>query len=137
MNMFEIQREIFTAAATEVLTAYPACRITNAFVYAPAQFPCVAIVLSDDGTNASMRDSSKKDNYRDITLTVDVYTNKTDGKKTEAEAIMQIIIDTLYPLNFNMVTCKPMSNINNAQNYRITATFTATVDSNGTIYTRK
>ncbi len=137
MNMFEIQREIFTAAATAVLTAYPACRITNAFVYAPAQFPCVAIVLSDDGTNASMRDSSKKDNYRDITLTVDVYTNKTDGKKTEAEAIMQIIIDTLYPLNFNMVTCKPMSNINNAQNYRITATFTATVDSNGTIYTRK
>ena len=137
MNMFESFREIYTTVANAVLAAYPACRITNAFIYAPAQFPCVAIVLSDDGTNNGTRDSSKIDKFRDITVTVDVYSNKQDGKKTEAEAIAQIVIDTLYPLNFNMVSCKPISNINNASNYRITATFTATVDADGHIYTRK
>lgn len=136
MNMFDLQRQIFTTTANAILTQYSTCRIVNAFIYAPEVFPCVSIVLSDDGTNSRMRDSSKADNFRDITLTVDVYSNKQDGKKTEAEAIMQIIIDTLFPLNFNMVSCKPFSNINNASNYRITATFTATVDSNGTIYTR-
>lgn len=137
MNMFNIQKEIFTKVANAVLASYPTCRITNAFVYAPAEFPCVAIVLSDDGTTYDMRDSSGNDNFRDITVIVDVYSNKTDGKKTEAESIMQIVIDTLFPLNFNMVSCKPFSNINNAQNYRITATFTATVDGNGNIYTRR
>lgn len=137
MNMFNIQKEIFTKVANAVLTSYSTCRITNSFIYAPAQFPCVAIVLSDDGTTYDMRDSSGNDNFRDITIIVDVYSNKTDGKKTEAESIMQIVIDTLFPLNFNMVSCKPFSDINNAQNYRITATFTATVDGSGNIYTRR
>ena len=137
MNMFNIQREIFTTVANEVLASYPACRITNAFVYAPAEFPAVAIVLSDDDMTDNTRDSSKADNYRDITVTVDVYSNKTDGKKTEAEVIAQIVIDTLTPLNFDMRSCRPLSNLNNATTYRITATFTATVDSNGIIYKRR
>lgn len=136
MNLFIQFREIFTIAANAVLTSYPDCRITNEFVYAPPVFPCVSIVLSDDGTKSSTRDSSKQDKYRDITVTADVYSNKQNGKKTEAEAIMQIIIDTLFPLNFNMVSCKP-ANFNNSSNYRLTATFTATVGSDGTLYTRK
>ena len=137
MNMFNIERELFTAVANEVLASYPACRIVNAFVYAPDSFPCVAMVFSDDGTPYKMFDSSRNDNFRDITATVDVYTNKVDGKKAEAEAIMQIIIDKLIPLNFTMVSCKPNSNISNAQNYRLTATFTATVDASGNIYRRR
>ena len=137
MNMFDFEREIFTTAANAVLATYSTCRILNAFIYAPDKFPCVSIVMSDDGTNTRMRDSSGNDNFRDITITVDVFSNKTDGKKTEAEAIMQIIIDTLFPLNFNMVSCKPASNNNNASYYKLTATFIATVDGNGTIYTRK
>lgn len=137
MNMFEIQREVFTTVANAILTVSPSCRITNAFVYAPAEFPCVAIVLSDDDMTDNTRDSSKADNYRDITVTVDVYSNKADGKKTEAEAIAQIVIDTLTPLNFDMRSCRPLSNLNNATTYRITATFTATVDSNGIIYKRR
>lgn len=137
MNMFEKQREIFTTVANAILAVSPSCRVTNSFIYAPASFPCVAIVLSDDGMNYSMRDSSKVDNYRDITLTVDAYSNKTDGKKTEAEMLMQTVQDTLFPLNFNMVSCKPFSALNDATNYRITATFVATIDGDGTIYTRR
>lgn len=137
MNMFDIQREIFTAVATEILTPYPSCRITNSFIYAPSVFPCVAIVLSNDGTDYNTRDSSKVDKFHDVTVTVDVYSNSHDGKKTEAEAIMQLVIDKLFSLNFNMASCKPMSNINNASIYRITATFTAKVGNDGTIYTRR
>lgn len=137
MNMFSIFREIYTKVANAVLAEYADCRITNAFMYAPAEFPCVAIVLSDDGMTKATRDSSHADNFRDITATVDVYSDKLNGKKTEAEDIMQIVIDNLSPLNFNLATCKPVSNINNASNYRITATFTATVDSNGNIYSRR
>jgi len=137
MNMFDIQREIFTTVATAVLTVSPSCRVTNAFVYAPASFPCVAVVMSDDGTRYDTRDSSNADNFRDVTITVDVYSNKADGKKTEAESLMQTVIDTLFPLNFNMVSCKPFSDINNASNYRITATFVATVGGDKTIYTRR
>lgn len=137
MNMFTTFREIYTKTANAVMAEYPDCRVTNAFVYAPAEFPCVAIVMSDDGMTRTTRDSSHTDKFRDITATVDVYSDKLNGKKTEAEDIMQIIIDTLSPLNFTLATCRPASNINNASNYRITATFTATVDSNGTIYSRR
>ena len=92
MNMFEIERQIFTVTANAVLAVYPTCRIVNAFIYAPDNFPCVALVFSDDGMTYNMRTSSREDNFRDITLTVDAFSNKADGKKTEAEAIMQLQI---------------------------------------------
>ena len=135
MNMFEIQREIFTKAATAVLAISPSCRITNSFEYAPPAFPTVAIVMSDH-SKESTRDSSHADNFREVTLVCDAYSNKTDGKKLEAESLMQAVIDTLLPYNFNMVSCKPASNMNTASIYRITATFTATVEADGTIYTK-
>jgi len=135
MNMFEIEREIFTLAADAVLAVFSECNISNAVIYSPAEFPCISIVMSDDGMTNGMHDSSKADNFRDITLTVDSYSNKNNGKKTESEAIMQIVIDTLTPLNFKLVSCRP--NSNNNSYYRITATFTATVDKDGNIFTRK
>lgn len=137
MNMFEIEREIFTAVADTILASYSSCRVLNSFVYAPDSFPCVSIVMSDDGTPYRMFDSSRVDNFHDITLTVDVYSNKIDGKKAEAEAIAELIKNKLIPINFTMVSCKPNSNISNAQNYRITATFTATVDASGNIFRRR
>lgn len=137
MNLFKANREIYTITANRVLAEYQDCRILNAFVYVPPAFPCMCMVLSDDGTNTSTRDSSKQDKFRDITVTVDVYSNKAEGKKAEAEDIMQIVIDTLYPLNFEMTSCKPTSNTNNASQYRLTATFVATIDKNNTIYTRR
>lgn len=137
MNVFEIQREIFTSVANEVLTSYPTCNIVNSFVYAPDKFPTASIVMSGDGSTANTRDSSHIDKFDDISATVDVYCNTANGKKTQAEGIMAIIKDKFYSLNFTMVSCKPNSNISNAQVYRISATFVATVDNNGNIYTRR
>lgn len=135
MNMFEIEREIFTIVSTAILSQYPSCRISNSFIYAPAEFPCASIVFSDDGMTQGMRDSSHGDNFRDITITADTYSSKANGKKIQAESIMQIIIDTLIPYNFTLISCKP--NNNNAMFYRNTATFTATVDKDKNIYTRR
>ena len=137
MNMFEIQREIFTDIANRVLEAKPDCNITNSFEYMPEVFPTVSIVLSGDGTTPNTRDSSGTEKFRDITLTVDVFSNKVEGKKTEAESLMQVVQDRAYALNFNMVSCIPNSNISNASIYRLTATFTATVGHDGSLYSRR
>lgn len=137
MNVFQAQKEIYTDVANTVLASYPTCNIRNSFVYAPDAFPTVAIVMSCDGNTQNTRDSSNVDKYNDITATVDVYTNKTDGKKTQAEDIMGIINEKFFSLNFKLVSCKPNSNISNAQIYRLSATFTATVDNNGNIYARR
>lgn len=137
MNMFNIEKEIFTIVANAILNEYPTCRITKTFVYAPPEFPCASIVFSDDGMTSGMSDSSHADNFRDITITADTFSNKVNNKMGEAEDIMQIIIDSLTPFNFKLVSCKPNGNLSNAQNYRITATFTATVDKDGNIYQRR
>ena len=137
MNSFEIERAIFTDIADTVLASYSDCNINNAFVFMPESFPAAAIVPSSDGSTPNTRDSSHIEKYRDITLTADVFSNKIDGKKIEAESIMQIIMDKAYSLNFNLVSCKPSSNTSNASIYRLTATFTATVDKDGNIYSRR
>jgi len=137
MNMFNIQREIFTDIANAILANSPNCNVLNKFVYMPEAFPTVAIVVSGDGTTSNTRDSSHVEKFRDITLTVDVFSNKTEGKKTEAESLMQVVQDKAYELNFNMVSCIPNSNTSNASIYRLTATFTATVGHDGSLYSRR
>lgn len=137
MNMFEIQKEIFTDIANAVLANRSDCNITNKFVYMPEAFPTVSIVLSGDGTTPNTRDSSHVEKFRDITLTVDAFSNKVNGNKTEAESLMQSVIDKAYSLNFNMVSCNPNSNTSNASIYRLTATFTATVGHDGSLYSRR
>lgn len=137
MSVFQIMKEIYTDVSNTILGTYPTCFVTNSFVYAPDVFPTAAIVMSGDGTTAGTRDSSHVDKFNDITATVDVWTNKIDGKKTEAEAIMGLISDKFFSLNFNLVSCKPNSNNANAQNYRITATFVATVGNDGKLYSRR
>lgn len=136
-DIFQIMKEIYTDVTNAVLASYPTCTIRNSFVYAPDAFPFASIVMSGDGNTQNTRDSSDVDKYNDITATVDIYTNKTDGKKTQAEDIMGIINKKFFSLNFKLVSCKPNSNISNAQIYRLSATFTATVDCYGNIYARR
>ena len=137
MNMFAIQKAIFTDLVTAIHTVDATCRVGNKFVYVPPCFPYVSIVLSGDGTTPETRDSSHTEKFRDITLTVDVFSNKSDGNKTEAESLMQAVQDKAYSLNFNMVSCIPNSNTSLATIYKITATFAATVGHDGSIYSRR
>lgn len=136
-NIFQIQSEIYTDVANTVLASYPTCTIRNSFVYAPDAFPFASIVMSDDGDTQNTRDSSNIEKYIDVTATVDVYTNTANGKKVQAEGIMAVISSRLYALNFKKVSCKPNSNTNIASTYRLSATFTATVDCYGNIYARR
>lgn len=137
IDVFQLQKELQTSIFTPVHEAYPECAMLNAFVSAPPKFPCVVIVLSDNGTTSSMRDSSGDDNFHDITLTIDVYSNLVNGKKTQTEAIMNMVRGVLLPMNFRQISCRPASNLNDATVYRLTATFTATVDNNNTFYYRR
>lgn len=137
IDVFQLQKELQTSIFTPVHEAYPECAMLNAFVSAPPKFPCIVIVLSDNGTTSSMRDSSCDDNFHDITLTIDAYSNLVNGKKTQAEAIMNIVRSVLLPKNFRQVSCRPASNINDATVYRLTGTFTATVDNNNNFYYRR
>ena len=137
IDVFALQRELQTLIFTPIHNEYSECIMLNAFTSAPSKFPCVVIVLSDNGTTSSMRDSSGDDNFHDITLTIDVYSNLVNGKKTQTEAIMNMVRGVLLPMNFRQVSCRPASNLNDATVYRLTGTFTATVDSNNTFYYRR
>lgn len=137
IDIFAIKQEIQTLPFAAVQAVYKNCMVTNATIAAPSKFPCLGVVLSDNGTTQSMRDSSGEDNYHDITLRVDVWSNKTNGKQAEAEGIMNIVRGALLSHNFRQVSCRPTSDINNATVYRLTAEFTATVDADKNIYFRR
>ena len=137
IDVFALQRELQTIIFTPIHNEYSDCIMLNAYTSAPSKFPCVVIVLSDNGTTSSMRDSSGDDNFHDITITIEVYSNLVNGKKTQAEAIMNKAPGVLLPKNFRQVYCRPTSNLNDATVYSLKAAFTATVDNNNTIYYRR
>lgn len=137
IDVFALQKELQTLIFTPIHNEYSECAMLNAFTSAPPKFPCVVIVLSDNGTTSHMRDSSGDDNFHDITLTIDVYSNLVNGKKTQTEAIMNMVRGVLLPMNFRQISCRPRSNMNDATVYKLTAIFTATVDNNNTFYYRR
>lgn len=137
IDVFALQKELQTLIFTPIHNDYSECAMLNAFTSAPPKFPCVAIVLADNGTTSHMRDSSGDDNFHDITLTIDVYSNLVNGKKTQAESIMNIVRGVLLPKNFRQISCRSRSNMNDATVYKLTATFTATVDNKNTFYYRR
>ena len=66
---------------------------------------------------------------------VNVYSNKTSGKKSECKEIIAVIDDILLGLGFTRTMKNPVS-MDDATIYRMVTRYTAIVSTNQTIYRR-
>jgi hypothetical protein len=66
---------------------------------------------------------------------VDVYSNKANGSKSECKAILALVDDALIRKGFTRTMKQPVS-LDDATKYRLVARYTAVADKNKTIYRR-
>ena len=133
MNM--IENDVFTAVATKLRAVLGASNIyvTGEYNPIPPQFPCVFLYESDnfnagfDGCNAEVVTA--------VTYSVECYSNKTNGRKSECKEIMEIIDSVLTPMGFTRTMMQQLPNLSDATIFRMTARYTAAVINN-TIYRR-
>lgn len=80
--------------------------------------------------------SSTSENHVVVVYEINIFSNKTNFKKSECKSITKSIDEQLLGLGFTRIMCEPIPNIENPSVYRVVARYKAVVGSNDCIYRR-
>ena len=134
--MIDIENAVFNAVATKVREQFPDIYMVGEYVKSPSTFPAVSLVEMDNAVRTDTIDSGSNENHANVMYDVDVYSNKTTGKKSECKAIIALIDQEMLALGFVRVTLTPVPNMNDSTIYRMVGRYRATVSADNKIYRR-
>lgn len=134
--MIDIESELFTKVATALREKYSTIYVTGEYVKSPPSFPCVSLVEVDNAVYRKTLTQEGKENHSALMYELNVYSNKTKGKKSECREIASLVDDILSAHNFTRMMLEPIPNIDDATIYRMCGRYRALVDRNKTIYRR-
>ena len=134
--MIDAENEIFSIVAKAVRKAYPSVFVTGEYIKAPSKFPHVSLVeMSNTAYDRTQTDGSLE-NHASLMYEVNIYSNKTSGKKSECKAIAALIDNELATLGFSRAMLQPIPNIDDATIYRMTGRYTAVISKDKKLYRR-
>ena len=134
--MINIESEIFDIIATAVRNEYTDAYVVGEYVKSPPQFPCVSIVEMDNVAYDKTQSSGSLENHADVTYEVNIYSNKTSGRKSECKAIASLIDNEFATLGFSRTMLQPIPNAGDATIYRIKGRYMGVVSKDKVIYRR-
>lgn len=134
--MIDIETEVFDTISTAVRNAYKGIFMTGEYVKSPPSFPCVSLIETDNQVYRNTRDSGGIENHVQVLYEVNVYSNKTSGKKAQCKEIIAFIDTKMEALGFTRTLMNPVPNEEDATVYRMTARYRAIVSKDKTIYRR-
>lgn len=126
--MIDCENEVYTRLAKVLREKFPKIDIASEYVKSPSSFPHVSITQSDSYVPTELQDSGMRENMAVVVFEINVYSNKTEGKKTECKKIVRTIDDELYSMNFRRTAMTPVPNLEDATIYRITARYRVATD---------
>lgn len=126
--MIDPEDEVYTRVAEMLRAEFPGISVASEYVKSPSAFPHVSITMSDNYTIPEQQDSSMTENMVTAMFTVNCYSNRTSGKKTECKKIMAAVNDLLCRMNFRRLVMTPVPNMEDATIYRITARYRVATD---------
>ena len=134
--MIDYLNEIFTAVAAPVREAHPSVTVTGEYIRQPSKFPALTLDETQNIMVDSLMDSSDEELFSGLTYRMQVFSNKTSGKKAEAREIFATADGVMRRLGFRRITYTTTPEIYDSTVYSISATYEAIADVNGTIYKR-
>ena len=134
--MINIENEIFNIVAVAVRDKYPGAYVVGEYVKSPSRFPSISIVEIDNTAYEKTQSSDSVENHASITYEINIYSNKTSGKKSECKAIASLIDDEFATLGFSRTMLQPIPNGDDATIYRIVGRYRGVVSKDKTIYRR-
>ena len=134
--MIDCENEIFTIVANAVRNIYPNIYIVGEYVKAPSKFPCVSLVEIDNSAYDKTQTSGNLENHARVMYELDVYSNKTSGKKSECKAIASLVDKEMSALGFSRTMLQPIPNLDDATIYRMKGRYMAVISENKIIFRR-
>lgn len=141
--MIDIENIVVDELNTILAAAYPSSQYPGLVLYAdyvsaPASFPCVTVVCEDNYTLERTQDENLAENHAVMMFSVNVYSSKASGAKSEAKMIFQTVDEAMQNMKFTRTMCSPIPNVDRTI-YRITARYEIIVakgvtDGDDTVY---
>ena len=134
--MINIENEVFNRVNTRVREVFTDIFMVREYVMSPPYFPAVSLVEMDNATRIETIDSGSNENHANVMFEVNVYSNKTAGKKSECKEIITLIDEEMLAMGFSRSTLTPVPNEYDSTIYRMVARYRAAVSSDHKIYRR-
>ena len=126
--MIDVENQIYTPIAEALRVQFPGIKVSGEYVKAPSGFPFVSIVEQDNYPTVEHMTTSETEQFATLMYEVNVYSNKSGYKKSEAREIMGEIDKMFIGMNFKRLSLNPVPNMENATIYRLTARYRAETD---------
>lgn len=125
--MIDCETKVFDTVSKAIRTAHgDTLYVTGEYVPSPPKFPAVSIVEADN--YVTQRYSTlKKENAANVMYEINVYSNKTAGKKAEAKSIANTADEAMEALGFVRTMRNQIPNLNDASIYRIVCRYQAVI----------
>ena len=137
--MIDYENMIFTDIYNVVTAYYPDAYVSVEETNNEPSFPAVFVSVADSYPTSAYINSSRTENFRDLMVDVNVYSNLKTGRRTQAKEIMRLINDELLAMGFTGAAYNVL-NLSSADNKLVTrlfARYRASVDSKGIFYSRR
>ena len=134
--MVNVENDVFNIVSIAVKEVYPDLYISGEYVKSPPKFPCVSLVEMDNQSYQATEDSGSSENHASVMYEMNVYSNKSVGKKSECKAIAALIDEQMLALGFARTMLQPIPNLDDATIYRMVGRYSAVISKNKTVYRR-
>ena len=134
--MIDIENVVFDTVAKVLRAEYSDIYVVGEYVKAPPKFPCVSLVEMDNQTYQQTEDSGNVENHASVMYEVNIFSNKTIGKKMECRAIATLIDEQMLALGFARTMLQPIPNLDDATIYRMVGRYSAVISKDKMIFRR-
>ena len=134
--MIDCENEVFDTVAKVMRVTYPSVFMSSEYVRTPPKFPFVSLMEMSNTAYDRTQSSEGLENHASVMYEVNIYSNKTSGKKSECKAIATLIDNELAALGFSRTMLQPIPNMDDATIYRMTGRYTAVISKDKKLYRR-
>ena len=130
--MIDVENLVFSNVKTALTSTYSTINVVSDYPNAPSVFPCVSIVEDDNSVYTNSQDSSATENHAKVMYTVNVFSNKASGRKSEAKKILGTVDTAFANMKFTRTMKQMIPNVDTSI-YRIVARYEAVIGKGQTI----
>ena len=134
--MIDCSNEVFTKVAKIVRNTYTGITVIGENTRQPSKFPTVTIDEIENVMVDALEDSSGEEKFAGVTYRVQVFSNKTNGKKAEARTIFATVDAEMRRMGFRRKSFTTTPEIYESTIYQISATYEAVVSAAGYVHKR-
>lgn len=134
--MINIEEELFSDVSTRVRNEYPDIYMVGEYVKSPPSFPFASLIEMDNSVYTLTQTSDGNENHGQLMYELNVYSNKTKGKKAECKKIIALIDEIMLEYGFTRSMLQPIPNLDDATIYRMVARYSAVVSKDKEIFRR-